>query len=55
MSRNTEELGGLSLLGNQHTEYRADYAPEVLEAFPNKHPTSPANAGVQIEPQTLRG
>ena len=35
MSRNTEELGGLSLLGNQHTEYRADYAPEVLEAFPN--------------------
>lgn len=38
MSRNTEELGGLSLLGNQHTEYRADYAPEVLEAFPNKHP-----------------
>ena len=38
MSPNTQDLGGLSLLGNQHTEYRADYAPEVLEAFPNKHP-----------------
>ena len=27
----------LSILGNQ-TEYRQDYAPEVLEAFDNKHP-----------------
>lgn len=27
----------LSLLG-QHTEYKQDYAPEVLEAFENKHP-----------------
>ena len=27
----------LSLLG-QHTEYSQDYAPEVLEAFENKHP-----------------
>ena len=27
----------LSILGN-HTEYRQDYAPEVLEAFDNKHP-----------------
>lgn len=26
----------LSLLG-QHTEYKQDYAPEVLEAFENKH------------------
>jgi len=27
----------LSLLG-QHTKYKQDYAPEVLEAFENKHP-----------------
>jgi len=27
----------LSLLG-KHTEYKQDYAPEVLEAFENKHP-----------------
>ena len=37
MSRNTEELHGITLLGNQKTEYRSDYAPEVLEAFDNKH------------------
>lgn len=36
--RNSEELQGISLLGNQKTVYRSDYAPEVLEAFPNKHP-----------------
>ena len=28
---------GLTLLGRQ-TEYRQDYAPEVLECFPNRHP-----------------
>ena len=28
---------GLSLLGRR-TEYRSDYAPEVLETFSNKHP-----------------
>lgn len=28
---------GLSLLGGE-TCYRADYAPEVLESFANKHP-----------------
>ena len=27
----------LTLLGS-HTEYKQDYAPEVLEAFDNKHP-----------------
>lgn len=30
-------LGTVSLLGNQHTEYRSDYAPELLEAFDNQH------------------
>lgn len=29
---------GLSLLGNQQTKYPQNYAPEVLEAFANKHP-----------------
>jgi 7-cyano-7-deazaguanine reductase len=28
---------GLTLLGNQHTAYATDYAPEVLETFENKH------------------
>ena len=36
--RNEKELEGVSLLGNQNNVYRADYAPEVLETFPNKHP-----------------
>lgn len=30
------EIKGLSLLGGK-TEYKDDYAPEVLEAFDNKH------------------
>ena len=38
MSRNTEELEGVSLLGNQHTKYDYDYNPGVLETFVNKHP-----------------
>ena len=38
MSRNTEELQGISLLGNQKTQYPTGYAPEILEAFDNKHP-----------------
>ena len=39
MSRNTQnELGSISLLGNNNTKYPTDYAPEVLETFPNKHP-----------------
>lgn len=38
MSRKENELGNVSLLGNQHTKYPTDYAPEVLETFINKHP-----------------
>ena len=38
MSRTNEDLGNVSLLGNQHTKYPTDYAPEVLETFVNKHP-----------------
>lgn len=37
MPRNSEELSGVSLLGNQNTKYPTDYAPEVLETFINKH------------------
>lgn len=36
-TRKKEELSGITLLGNQKTVYRSDYAPEVLETFPNKH------------------
>lgn len=36
--RKKEELDGVTLLGNQSTKYRQDYAPEVLETFVNKHP-----------------
>lgn len=36
--RNTQELAELSLLGNQGTSYPAQYAPDILEVFPNKHP-----------------
>ena len=35
--REQKELTGVSLLGNK-TKYPTDYAPEVLEAFINKHP-----------------
>ena len=35
--RTESELNGITLLGNQKTEYRSDYAPEVLESFDNKH------------------
>ena len=38
MSREQDELGNISLLGNQHVSYPTDYMPEVLETFPNKHP-----------------
>ena len=34
---NIEEHTHLSLLGNK-TEYKQEYAPEVLETFANKHP-----------------
>lgn len=36
--RNEHELEGVNLLGNQGTTYTDDYAPEILEAFVNKHP-----------------
>lgn len=36
--RTEQELQGVSLLGNTHTHYPTDYAPQVLETFPNKHP-----------------
>ena len=38
MSRNENELKGVTLLGNQNTKYEFDYTPEVLETFDNKHP-----------------
>ena len=34
---NNRETEGLQALGKK-TEYRSTYAPEVLEAFENKHP-----------------
>ena len=36
--RNKTELESVTMLGNQKTIYKDDYAPEVLEWFPNKHP-----------------
>lgn len=38
MSRNEDELSGVTLLGNQNTKYSDDYNPDVLETFVNKHP-----------------
>ena len=38
MSRNEQELAGVTKLGNQHTVYSDDYNPGVLETFINKHP-----------------
>ena len=37
MSREKEELQGVTLLGNQKTKYPQDYAPEMLDTFINKH------------------
>lgn len=37
MSRNEEELTGVTLLGNKNTEYYDDYNPDILETFKNKH------------------
>ena len=37
MSRNTEELSGVTLLGNQNTKYTYEYDPNILETFINKH------------------
>ena len=36
--RTENERGTITLLGRNHIEYKSDYAPEVLETFPNKHP-----------------
>lgn len=36
--RKDDEKGSISLLGQAGTKYKSDYAPEVLETFPNKHP-----------------
>ena len=36
--REANEMGDISLLGNQNTKYPDNYAPEVLETFVNKHP-----------------
>ena len=38
--RKSQELEGITLLGNQKTKYPDDYAPEVLETFENKHQNS---------------
>ncbi len=38
MPRTKSETEGLTLLGSKKTEYRDDYALEVLETFINKHP-----------------
>lgn len=35
---NETREGGVTLLGNQHTQYPTDYDPSVLETFENKHP-----------------
>ncbi|MEE2670284.1 MAG: preQ(1) synthase [Bdellovibrionota bacterium] len=40
--RSDKELKGVSLLGNQNTQYPDQYAPEILESFPNKNPSSEA-------------
>lgn len=38
IARNSDELKGVTLLGNQNTQYSDDYNPDVLETFVNKHP-----------------
>ena len=35
--RQKDEMGSVTLLGNEATQYDAHYAPHVLEVFPNKH------------------
>lgn len=36
--RTEDQLEGVTLLGSNATRYPDQYAPEVLETFPNKHP-----------------
>lgn len=35
--RSNDKLEGVTLLGNTHTDYPVEYAPEVLETFVNCH------------------
>lgn len=37
MPRNDKQLEGVTLLGNQNTQYHYTYRPNVLETFENKH------------------
>ena len=36
--REEHEMKDLTLLGQGHNKYPDTYSPEILEAFPNKHP-----------------
>ncbi|WP_372663418.1 preQ(1) synthase [Cohnella sp.] len=36
--RNEADLEGITLLGNQGTQYAHTYTPSILETFDNKHP-----------------
>lgn len=36
--RDANDLGSVTLLGNQNTKYAYQYDPAVLETFKNKHP-----------------
>jgi 7-cyano-7-deazaguanine reductase len=36
--RKDSELQGVTLLGNQQTDYNYQYNPKILEIFPNKNP-----------------
>ena len=38
MSRNAQELNGVSLLGNTAVKYPTEYDPNILETFKNTHP-----------------
>ena len=38
MPRTHEEIENITLLGAAGVKYPDDYAPEMLETFPNKHP-----------------
>ena len=37
MPRDSKQLEGVTLLGNQGTKYVFDYSPHLLEAFENQH------------------
>ncbi|WP_378954535.1 preQ(1) synthase [Pelosinus sp. sgz500959] len=37
MPRSEKELEGITLLGNQNTQYNYSYDPEILEVFDNRH------------------